>query len=404
MTRFADRYLLDPAVNAYPYDYLSALRQYQPVYWSTVHRAWLVTGYSRVVQCLREPAISASRVKPIMERIPESARGDEERAFRILSGWMVFNDPPVHRRLRTVFQEQFSARAINRFRSVIEAAARGLLSKRAVSGNVGDAVADVAKPLPSLIFARWLGLPPQHSPAFWYWNARVSELVLGTAQAEREYRTSIESLLHLYDYLADLVRLRRAQPGDDLISSVLASGQIGESVTDDEFIGMLTHLAFAGGETTSNLIANGLRALLQHPSELGAIRRDPDLLSGSIEEVLRFDGPSKMSIRVAASDFKLDGSAICAGDRIYLITAAANRDPAQFPDPDRFIATRSNTMHLGFGFGEHFCIGAPLARLVARAAIGALVRDYPNLELVDTEHTWQLSLLNRSLTMLPIRY
>lgn len=404
MTRFADKYLLDPAVNANPHDYLSALRQYQPVYWSTVHRAWLVTGYSHVVHCLREPAISASRVKPIMEHITGSARGDEERAFAILSGWMVFNDRPVHRRLRTVFQEQFSARSINRFRPAIEASARGLLSKRAVSGNVGDAVADVAKPLPSLIFARWLGVPPQHSPAFWYWNARVSELVLGATQAEREYRTSIESLLHLYDYLADLVRLRCAEPGDDLISSVLASGQIGESVTEDEFIAMLTHLAFAGGETTSNLIANGLRALLRHPSELDAIRADPDLLPGSIEEVLRFDGPSKMSIRIAASDFKLDGSTICAGDRIYLITAAANRDPSLFPDPDRFIATRSNTMHLGFGFGEHFCIGAPLARLVARAAIGALVRDYPNLKLVDVEHTWHLSLLNRSLTMLPIRY
>ncbi len=404
MTRFADRYLLDPAVNANPYDYLNALREYQPVYWSAVHRAWLVTGYSHVVHCLREPAISASRVKPIMERIPEGSRGDEERAFEILSGWMVFNDPPVHRRLRAVFQEQFSARAINRFRPVIEATARGLLSKRAVSGNVGDAVADIAKPLPSLIFARWLGVPRQHSPAFWYWAARVSELILGTTQGEPEYRTSIESLLHLYDYLADLLRQRRAEPGDDLISSVLATGQIGESVTDDEFIGMLAHLAFAGGETTSNLIANGVRALLRHPGELDELRRNPDLLSGSIEEMLRFDGPSKMSIRIAASDVKLDGSAICAGDRIYLITAAANRDPAQFPDPDRFIVGRSNTMHLGFGFGEHFCIGAPLARLVARAAIAGLVRDYPNLELVDVEHTWHLSLLNRSLTMLPIRY
>jgi cytochrome P450 len=404
MTGFAEKYLLDPAVNANPYDYLSALHEYRPVYWSTVHRAWLVTGYSQVVQCLREPAISASRVKPIMERMPQSSHGAEERAFGILSGWMVFNDPPAHRRLRAVFQEQFSARSINRFRSVIEAAARGLLSRRAVSGNVGDAVADVAKPLPSLIFARWLGIPRQHSPAFWYWNARISELVLGSTQPESEYRTSIESLLHLYDYLADLVRLRRDQPGDDLISSVLAGGQIGESVTDDEFIGLLTHLAFAGGETTSNLIANGLRALLQHPGELDAVRGDPDLLPGCVEEVLRFDGPSKMSIRIAASDFKLGGTTICAGDRIYLITAAANRDLAQFPDPDRFTAARSNTMHLGFGFGEHFCIGAPLARLVARAAIGALVRDYPSLELVDAEHTWHLSLLNRSLTTLPVRY
>lgn len=403
-TGFAERFLLDPAVNAEPYGYLNALRDHRPVYWSAMHRAWLVTGYAPLVACLRDPAISADRVRPTMDGIPEDAQADARRAFEILSRWMVFNDPPEHRRLRGVFTEQFSARAINRYRELIERVTRSLLTRRAVPGHIGDVVADVAKPLPALVFARWLGVPQEHSASFWYWNARVGDLVLGAAQEEREYRTSIQSLVNLDDYLADLVRQRRAEPKDDLISSVLADGQIGESVSEPEFAAMLTQLAFAGGETTSNLIANGLRALLRHPQELAAVREDPALLAGAVEEALRFDGPSKMSVRAAAEDFELDGHTLRAGDRVFLMTAGANRDPAQFPDPDRFSVRRGRTAHLGFGFGPHFCIGAALARLVAKSVLTVLVQDYPGLRLAEQEHTWQLSLLNRSLTTLPVRY
>jgi cytochrome P450 len=403
-TEFAERFLLDPEINADPYGYLDSLRRHQPVYWSALHRAWLVTGHAQLVSCLREPAISADRGRPSVESVPEGVREDAGQAFEILARWMVFNDPPEHRRLRGVFQEQFSARAIGRYRELIERVTRALLARRAVAGNTGDVVADVAKTLPTLVFARWLGVPQQHSPSFWYWNARVGDLVLGAAQEEREYRTSIQSLVNLNDYLADLVRQRRAEPRDDLISAVLAGGQIGESVSEDEFVGMLTQLAFAGGETTSNLIANGLRALLRHPDELRAVRENPELSNGTVEEALRFDGPSKMSIRAAATDFELDGHTIRAGDRVFLVTAAANRDPAQFPDPDTFSVSRGRTGHLGFGFGAHFCIGAPLARLVARSALDVLVHDYPGLELLDERHSWQLSLLNRSLTALPVRY
>ncbi len=352
-----------------------------------------------MVRCLREPALSADRVRPTGD-----GGGDADRAFGILARWMVFNDPPQHRRLRQVFQEHFSARAIGRYAGLIERVTRSLLARRAVRGAVGDVAAQVARPLPALVFARWLGVPQEHGPSFWYWNAKVGDLVLGAAQDEREYRTSLQSLLKLEDYLGDLVRRRRAEPRDDLISAVLADGQIGDTVTEEEFVGMLTQLAFAGGETTSNLIANGLRALLRHPDELAAVRADPDLLTPAVEEALRYDGPSKMSVRAAAADVELDGRPIRVGDRVFLVTAAANRDGARFPEPGRFRVCRSDPSHLGFGFGAHFCIGAALARLVARCALGVLVQDYPGLELAGQDHSWQLSLLNRSLVELPVRY
>jgi cytochrome P450 len=399
-----ERYLLDPELVADPYGYLNSLRDHAPVFWSPLHRAWLVTGNEHLMRCLREPAITADRVRPMMDAIPEGARADGERAFEILSHWMVFNDPPVHRRLRQVFSEQFSARSVGRYRALIERVTRSVLARRAVAGQVGDLAADVAKPLPALVFARWLGVPHEHAKSFWYWNARVGDLILGAAQEEREYRTSLQSLVQLHSYLAGLVAKRRAEPKDDLISAVLAGGEIGKSVSEEEFVGMLTQMAFAGGETTSNLIANAMRALLLHEDELAAVRAEPELLPAAVEEAMRFDGPSKMSIRGAAADFELGGQSIRAGDRVFLVTAAANRDPARYADPDRFSVRRKDTTHLGFGFGPHFCIGAALARLVARSTLGVLVHDYPGLAVVGRQHTWQRSLLNRSLTALPVRY
>ncbi|GAA4986634.1 cytochrome P450 [Kitasatospora paranensis] len=403
-TRFTERYLLDPAVNADPYGYLNALRDHAPVYWSAMHRAWLVTGYEQVVHCLRDPDISAERVRPLMDAVPQGAREDAERAFTILSRWMVFNDPPQHRRLRQVFQEQFAARAIGRYRTFTERATGAMLARRAAPGRTGDLAADIAKPLPALVFARWLGVPQAHGPSFWYWNARVGDLVLGAAQEEREYRTSLQSLVSLEEYLAGLVAERRAQSQDDLISSVLAGGRIGDSVSEEEFVGLLTQMAFAGGETTSNLIVNTVLALLHRPDQLAAVRAEPQLVGAAVEEALRLDGPSKMSVRTAARDLDLDGHAVRAGDRIFLVTAAANRDPGRFPEPDVFDVRREAGTHLGFGFGAHFCIGAALARLVAGAVVGVLVRDYPGLALTGRPLSWQPSLLNRSLTTLPVRY
>ncbi|MGW0882414.1 cytochrome P450 [Streptomyces sp. NPDC002671] len=402
---FTERYLLSPDAFAEPYGYLNALREHAPVFWSPMHHAWLVTGHDQVMRCLRDPAVSADRVRPLMDAVPLGAREDAERAFGILSRWMVFNDPPQHRRLRQVFQESFAARAVARYRTFTEKATAAVLARRATPGRSGDLMADVAKPLPALVFARWLGIPRTDGPAFWYWNARVADLVLGTAQEESEYRASLQALVSLEDYLGALVARRRAEPGDDLISQVLREGRVGESVSEEEFVGMLTQMAFAGGETTSNLIANTVLALHTHPDQLAAVRAEPALAQGAVEETLRLDGPSKMSIRTAARDLDLDGHTLRAGDRVFLVTAAANRDPARFPDPDRFDVRRTGPTHLGFGFGAHFCIGAALARLVAVAAVTTLVRDHPDLTLTDPDRlTWQPSLLNRSLTALPVRY
>ncbi|MFD0345579.1 cytochrome P450 [Kitasatospora aburaviensis] len=178
---------------------------------------------------------------------------------------------------------------------------------------------------------------------------------------------------------------------------------MGEEVGEDEFVAMLTHIAFAGGETTSNLIAVGVWNLLRRPDQLELLRADPESARGAVEELLRFDGPSKLSVRQVAADFALGDRTLRAGDRLYLVTAAANRDPSRFDRPDELDIGRSPNPHLGFGHGEHFCLGAPLARLVAGAALTDLLAASPRLALADHEVRWQPSLLNRSLRSLPVR-
>ncbi|MAO80048.1 MAG: cytochrome [Nocardioides sp.] len=392
-------HLLDPEINADPYPYLNQLRDRSPIAWSEVHRAWLVTGYDEIKACLKIPSVSADRVS-----LTSADAAKRERASQILSSWMVFNNPPDHRRLRDAFREAFSPRTIDSLADTVQGITIGHTRRTSHSGGVGDLVSDVAHPVPAAVFSHWLGVPPRDQPAFWFWNARVADLILGNAQSADEYTTSIESLIHLHAYMSQLVEQAMNEPGDDLIGSVVARGHIGRSVTPDEFVSMLTQLAFAGGETTSNLIANAVRALLRDGSLWASLRDDPHLVSSAVDETMRFDGPSKMSVRVAARDFDFRRCKVREGSRILLVTAAANRDPRRFHDPDRFDPRRDASAHLGFGYGAHFCIGASLARLVANTAIRSLVEAFPDLELLGSDHEWHLSLLNRTLRSLPVQY
>jgi cytochrome P450 len=187
-----------------------------------------------------------------------------------------------------------------------------------------------------------------------------------------------------------------------LISTVLEKG-LGD-VREEEFAAMLTHLSFAGAETTSILITNGIRAILMDAEQLKILQDEPQHLETAVNEFLRFDGPLKVIIRQANSDFELGGQTIKAGNRLFLMTAAANRDPAQFDHPDVLDIRRNPNAHLGFGHGPHSCMGASLGQVLAREAIGTLLREFPNLALDGNAREWRLSLMGRSMKALPVRY
>ncbi|GAA2526032.1 cytochrome P450 [Winogradskya humida] len=404
ITGIRDRYLLDDELVADPYPYLGELRAAAPVHFSSVHRAWLITGYEQVAACFHEPAVSADRISPVMRLTPKHLLTPEAaRAFEIMAGWMVFVDPPEHRRLRSVFKGAFGPRQVRRNRPMVEAAVARLTAQAGAGRTVTDLVADFARPLPATVAAAWMGVPVEDTAMFQRWAIRVGDLALGAVQSPEDDERSQQALLDLFGYLKRLVAERRADPREDLISAALAGGLVGDSVSDDEFVAMLTHIAFAGGETTSNLIAVGMWNLLRHPAELDRLRADPALAGPAVEELLRFDGPSKMSIRQVGTDFDLAGQHLRAGQRMYLVHAAANRDPARFENPDRLDITRSPNPHVGFGQGAHFCLGAPLARLVAGSAITDLLAAAPGIALAGGPPRWQPSLLNRSLEELPVR-
>lgn len=216
------------------------------------------------------------------------------------------------------------------------------------------------------------------------------------------YRGAHQSVVKLFHYFQSLIQQRQISPRDDLVSTVLEKG-LGDA-SEEEFAAMLTHLSFAGSETTSNLITNGIRAILMDREQLKLLQDEPQHLQTGIDECMRFDGPLKVIIRKANSDLELDSQTIKAGSRLYLMIAAANRDPAQFDHPNVFDIRRNPNAHLGFGHGPHSCLGASLGHILAREAIGSLLREYPNLALDGDSHEWRLSLMGRSVKALLIRH
>ena len=402
-TAIEERSLLSPEVVADPYSYFDELRTKDPVHWSGIHHSWLLTAYPDVDLALRSPRLSADRVAAMMRRRGQSLSDGAAPVYQILSRWMVFNDPPGHRRLRSVFDNAFTPRAMRSLSPRIVEVIDHLIDAVAPAGQM-DVVHDFAYPLPAIVIAELIGVPASDRDIFKSWSDDVALLVFGALTMSDRHQVAQRSLVSLAAYMRDLVHQYQKQPGDNVVSRVLASGAIGTTVSEDELVGMLTHVLFAGHETTTNLIASGLRALLRNPEQLELLRANPQLMATAVDELLRYDGPAKLVVRAAAEDFELRGRSIRAGDRVFAVQAGANRDPDYFADPTRLDIRRSPNPHLGFGIGPHFCLGAGVARTEAQLALAALINRLPQLQLVPIKHRWHESLINRSLVELPVRF
>jgi cytochrome P450 len=392
---FAERCLLDRDINADPYPYLAAVREHSPVYWSRIHQSWLITGYREVIGCLQSGRISADRLSNV------SDDEDVRRSFQVLAKWMAFNDSSEHRRLRSVFQEAFYRLQVQQYQPLAQRIVEQQLVQLREKGGHCDLVADFAQPVSFTFFSQFLGVSPADLDDFREWTARVGEFILGMLISAKGFRVSHQSVVKLFHHFQSLIKQRQTSPGDDLISTVLEKS-LGD-VSEEEFAAMLTHLSFAGAETTSNLITNGIRAILMNREQRKLLQDEPQHLDTAIDECLRFDGPLKLIIRMANSDLELGGQTIKAGTRLYLLTAAANRDPAQFDHPDVLDIRRTPNAHLGFGHGIHSCLGSSLGHMLSRETIGSLFHEYPNLALDGHAHEWRISIMGRSLKALPVR-
>jgi cytochrome P450 len=392
--------LFGPQMLADPYPTYHRLRSVHPAAWSPQLDAWVVTGYEAVSSALRDPRVSSDRLGRARQRL--ASRGLEavidERARS-----MIHRDPPDHTRLRALVNKAFTPRAVDAMEGRIRAIVDELLDAVAGRGRF-DILSDLAYPLPVMVIAEMLGVPAADRDRFKHWSDDVAILLGGDLAGlpEPVLRRAVAARAELADYFGAAVARCRREPGDDLLTALVRAEEAGGRLSEDELYSTAILLLIAGNETTTNLIGNGLLALLRHPDEMRRLWADEALLPGAVEEMLRYDSPVQMTTRLARADLQLHGTTVPAGQWLYLVLGAANRDPAQFPDPDRFDIGRADNKHVSFGAGPHFCLGAPLARLEARLALGALRRRFPNLRLAAdaVEHRDNFNL--RGLKALPV--
>lgn len=384
-----------------PYPYFAQLLEVDPVHWNKRYRAWFVHKHEDVLWALRNPAFSSDRVRPVFEeRMSLAQREARQPTFDVLRHWMVFLDPPEHTRLRKLVMPAFSPKAVAKMRPRVEQVVQETLESLEGVESF-DFIRDFAYPIPAIVVAELIGVPAEHRDRFKKWSDDILTLVFGAeGQADRR-ELAQQGLVELTDYLRELVVEIRANPGENIISSLVSSHELEPPLSDDEIISTCALLVFGGHETTTNLIANGTRQLLLNPDQLQLLREDPRRIGPAVEELLRFDGPSRLEARLLVEDVELRGKRMKAGDNVYLVQSAANRDPEVFDRPHELDITRPKNNHVGFGFGVHHCLGNFLARLEATVAIEAVIARMPDLALAGPE-TWHPTIMSRGMQTMPV--
>ena len=392
--------LLTPDAQRDPHPHFrEAMAAEGPVVWSDVHRAWVVLGHRQAMEAFRHPALSSDRTRSF-----EASAATRPVAFRrvvdLLRGWMVFRDPPAHTRLREPVRTAFTPRRVRALGPTVAALADGLLDAIEDAGG-GDLRPMLAQPLPALVIAELLGVPASDRPQFQAWSDQLARVVFAVGADARATDPAAEAAESFAGYFGGLIDHYRRHPAENLLS-VLAADENRDGLSDSEVVGAATLLLFAGHETTATLIANGAWCLLAEPGQRRRVGVDPGLWPTAVEELLRYEGPSKLMARKVAAPVQLAGRGMEPGDTVLLAIAAANRDPAVFADPDRLDVGRDPNPHLGFGWGLHHCLGAALARLEAAVALRRLFERFPGLAPAADGPVWAGGVLGRAVTSVPV--
>lgn len=375
---------LDPEFRTNPHPNLDALRAADPVHHDQALHRYYLTQHDDVDATLRDRSYSVDPRNAAQGTFEEMFLN---RADREGQPSMLFSDPPYHTRLRGLVSKAFTPRAIESMAPEIERVAGELLD--AVAGSeTFDFIAAFAGPLPTIIIAEMLGVDAGQRAEFKRWSDDVVQFFNPMISADVRARAE-RSGEAMRDYFRREIAERRARPTGDLVSGLANAEEDGDRLSDDEIITMCNLLLTAGNVTTTDLMGNGVLALLQHPDQFALLRDDPSLIKNAVEEMLRYNGPVTDSGRTPMQDIEIGGVAITAGQSIGTSLAGANHDPAVYPEPHRFDIMRADTHHHAFGGGVHFCLGAPLARLEAQIGVNALVRRFPGLRLADAPIEWK---------------
>jgi len=392
---------LAPQTLSDPYPIYARLRAEAEVQ-KTDAGIWLVLGYDPAVQILRDhDRFSVDHrnrhdTPELIEKLGPTA------ADRGMENIMLFKDPPDHTRLRGLVNKAFTPRIVGAMRARIEEIANALIDEVTERGEM-DVIEDFAYPLPVTVIAEMLGIPEADRNDFKRWSRQVAP-ILDPIISEEVFFKVAEAGLALAAYFDELVAKRRTDPREDLITELIRAEDEGDRLTLEELRATLILLLVAGHETTMNLIGNGLLALLRNPVEADRLSADPSLAKTATDELLRYDGSVHLTARTAIQDVEIAGEHISKGEMAIVLLGAANRDPAQFVDPDRLDVGRDPNRHLAFSAGGHFCVGATLARVEGQIAFETLLQRLPGLKLVDHDPPYRATITLRGLEALPVAF
>jgi cytochrome P450 len=372
------------------------LRERAPVH-RTAAGFWVLSRYADCVQVLRDDRFGHPQGAAV--RTPQALLGGSVEQRHLL----LFMNPPEHTAVRTVIREVLSPGRFNRMRQYVHATVAALLRAGLDAGGRLDAIGEFAHPLSLAVVCELLGVPEDDRPPT---MAAARDFLAGIdptfALSEAQARARDEAFAALTDYFTGLIAARRAAPADDVVTALALARDGGAPLTEQQLVGACLLLFIAGHGTTTNLIGNGTLALVRHPAAMARLAAEPNLAGTAVEELLRYDAPSQLTVRTALAGAEIAGNLVRRGEQVVVLRGAANRDPAQFPEPDRLDLTRPDNRHLAFGSGVHRCLGAALARQEGQAALLALVRLGPALAVAPQALRYRDSILIRGLHDLPL--
>jgi hypothetical protein len=398
-----DSALTSEAFNQNPYPVYHAMRRQAPVYWSDAWGCWMLTRYDDVAWTLQDyqTFTSLGRLTASME-LPEPLWEKVAPLVRHYSQGLINVDPPDHTRMRKLVHMAFTPRAIRKMQAYIEDIVERLLDAQIKRGEM-DVIWDFSYPLPVTVIAEMMGIPVEDHSKFKAWSGEIVAFMATPKPSPEILLNSQDALLSMQQYFRDIYAKRRLEPEDDLISALVRAELEGDKLSEEEMVSSCVTILIGGHETTTYLIANGFYALLQNPDQFRLLRDNPDLDASATEEFLRYEGPFQRNRRIATRDVQIGDMEIGKGQLIMQFLGAANRDPTLFHKPDALDIRRSSNKHLAFGYGPHFCLGAPLARLEAPVALRGLLTRLNNIRLANQELEWN-SALFRGLKSLPIEF
>ncbi|HWD93732.1 MAG TPA: cytochrome P450 [Verrucomicrobiae bacterium] len=391
--------LLDPEVLGNPYPLYHRLRRESPVHWDPLLRVWVVTRYEDVIRVLRD--FSAERT-PTPAQLTLMGLAALNPVAQVMVKQMLFLDPSAHTRIRGLASAAFTPAKVEMLRGHIREIVKSLLQPVASTGSM-NVIADLAEPLPCIVTAEMLGVPVEDHRQLKLWSQDFAE-ILGNFQHNPDHvQRILKCTEEMTAYFRAAMKSDRLRP-EGLVNSLKNAELQGDRLTEEEVIANCIITMVGGQETTTNLLGNGVLALLRNPAELEKLRAHPALVPSAVEELLRYESPTQYTARIATQDIELGGQQIKKKQAVFAVLGAGNRDPERFPDPDRLDLARPDNKHLAFGWGAHFCFGAPLARMEAHMAFEELIKLENWALAPGTKLAWRTNLALRGLTALPITF